>query len=99
MLIVKIVSYPNTRNTWNQKETSLFAKGNCETFDFFGDGFPQQDDVEVAYALVTPCGQPFGDLLQFRVEKKEVEKPICVILKAGNLLKIQFGIGSPKNDL
>lgn len=60
--------------------------------------FPQQDDVEVAYALVTPCGQPFGDLLQFRVEKKEVEKPICVILKAGNLLKIQFGIGSPKND-
>ena len=40
-----------------------------------------KDDVEVAYALVTPCGQPFGDLLQFRVEKKEVEKPICVILK------------------
>lgn len=66
---------------------------------FLMTGFPQQDDVEVAYALVTPCGQPFGDLLQFRVEKKEVEKPICVILKAGNLLKIQFGIGSPKNDL
>ena len=42
-----------------------------------------QDDVEVAYALVTACGQAFGDLLQFRVEKKEVESPICVILKVG----------------
>lgn len=41
-----------------------------------------KDDVEVAYALVTPCGQPFGDLLQFRVEKMEVETPICVTLKA-----------------
>ncbi|CAL1141154.1 unnamed protein product, partial [Cladocopium goreaui] len=41
-----------------------------------------KDDVEVAYALVTPGGQPFGDLLQFRVEKTEVESPICVILKA-----------------
>ena len=24
-----------------------------------------------AYALVTPCGQPFGEILQFHVEKKE----------------------------
>lgn len=40
-----------------------------------------QDDVQVAYALVTPCGQPFGDLLQFRVEKK-VEMPVCVTLQA-----------------
>ena len=39
--------------------------------------------MEVAYALVTPGGQPFGDLLQFRVEKTEVESPICVILKVG----------------
>lgn len=36
-----------------------------------------------AYALVTPCGQPFGEILQFHVEKKEeVEIPSCVILKA-----------------
>ena len=35
----------------------------------------------MAYALVTPCGQPFGDLLQFRVEKK-VETPVCVTLQA-----------------
>ncbi|CAK9085165.1 unnamed protein product [Durusdinium trenchii] len=36
-----------------------------------------------AYALVTPCGQPFGEILQFHVEKKdEVEISSCVILKA-----------------
>ena len=44
----------------------------------------QEGVQEAAYALVTPCGQPFGDLLQLRAGAKP-SLPSCVVLKVPGL--------------
>ena len=40
--------------------------------------------MEANYCLVTPCGQPFGELMSFSVGKKETPPPLCGIVTAPN---------------